>query len=185
MRVDNLGILLRGHILAAATILIVAMLTGCTATSRAPARPATTQSADDHELQTFPVARTADLNLSIYGVKAGQGGYPVVYVMLENKRNRAMIVGYGPGSIVVHAGSYIQNGPAETSQLRREIMLPHGLIVFDPPAKGWEALSADGKPDLLKPTNLPPGKYHVYATFEIPGTHGRMIESDRREYEVK
>jgi hypothetical protein len=134
--------------------------------------------------QTFRVAEPADLRLSIYGMKPAAKEFPYVLLTVQNISAHDEIVAYERGSLVIHCGSYVQHGP-EIFQRRRQILGPWATIVFDPPENGWGELSSDGQPELMIPIKLPPGKYPVWATFDVAGPHGGTIRSDQREYEVR
>lgn len=190
------------HVLALllATILIPVVL-GCrsgSTTSAGPGRvPATTQSASAGVLETYRVAEPADLQLSIYGIEPGDeklttygvkptvNGYVGVVLMLRNISAHDVVVAYGPGSVVVHCGPFMQSGPGRVFGRRREVLDPQALIVFDPPKGGWSELSPEGQPELMIPAKLPPGNYNIWATFEVSGSHGRMIRSDNRVYQAE
>ena len=103
---------------------------------------------------------------------------------VQNISSHDVIVAYARGNLVMHCGQYVQTGP-EIFQRRRQILSPWATIVFDPPQNGWGELSADGQPELMIPLKLPPGKYTVWATLQVPGPHGGIIRSDERTYEVK
>jgi hypothetical protein len=163
-----------------------ATVTGPATMSPATTNPATTQSTSGAGIfETYRVAEPADLQLSIYGIKPAADGFAGVVLMLRNTSGHDVVVAYGPGSVTVHCGPFIQSGPARVFGRRREVLDPEALIVFDPPEKGWTQLSSDGQPELMIPTRLPPGKYNIWATFEVPGPHGGIIQSDKRDYQAQ
>jgi hypothetical protein len=162
----------------------LSVLAGCGAEAPPTSRPSPKVDLPDATFETYRVAEPADLRLSIYGVKAAAKDFPFVLLTLQNISNRDEIVAYERGSLVIHCGSFVQHGPI-VFQRRRQILSPFATIVFDPPDDDWAELAPNGEPELMIPVKLPPGKYTIYATFQVAGRHGGTIRSDERTFEVK
>jgi len=159
-------------------------LTSCCARAPATSRPSPALEVPPGTFETYRRAEPADLRLSIYGLKPAAKDFPYVLLTVQNISSHDTIVAYERGSLVIHCGPYVQHGP-EIFQRRRQILSPWATIVFDPPENGWGEESPDSEPELMIPVKLPPGKYTVWATFQVAGTHGGVIRSDERVYEVR
>jgi hypothetical protein len=162
------------------------VLIGFTGCRGAAPTPSLSKPASDEStlVESFSVARPTDLRLSIYGVKPAPNDFPSVLLTVQNISSRDTIVAYERGSLTIHCGPYVQQGP-ETFRRRREILGPWSTIVFDPPADGWTQTTSGGPPELMLPVKLPPGKYDVWASFQVDEPNGGSIRSDHRVYTVK
>lgn len=179
----TLGLKMRNELMFVVMGVVLSALPGCCAKPPASGpSPASQPAAGTYE--TYRVAESADLRLLIYGVKPAAKDFPYVLLTVQNISTHDTIVAYERGSLVIHCGPYVQHGP-EIFQRRRQILSPWATIVFDPPQDGWGELSPDGEPELMIPVKLPPGKYTIWATFQVAGPHGGTIRSDERTYEVK
>jgi hypothetical protein len=165
------------------TILAAGLAGCCPRITSAPPSAATRNSPDGVAYESYRMAQPADLRLSISGMKHGTKGFPYVLLMLQNTSRDQVIVAYTAGGASVHCGHYVQPGPAETFGLRRQILDPGGFILLDPPEAGWTGLTSDGQPELMIPTTLPPGKYDVWATFQLATPTVGVIATDKRVYE--
>lgn len=194
--------------LKSALLALIAVLSGCGAApgpgpghmSASP--PASTQSVasgnplkPEHVLESFDpadatesfrVARPADLQVSLMTRAARAADrFPAVTVKVYNIASQDVIVGYEPGCVVVHCGKFEQSGPAVTFVQRREILRPRQPLEFELNSGEWEPSSTGNGPrDLLTPTELPPGRYPIWATFQLGGAHGSPIESPHDSYVV-
>jgi hypothetical protein len=162
---------------------LMALGGGC-ADAPPTSRPSPKIELPEGTFETFRVGEPADLRLSIYGVKPAAKDFPFVLLTLQNMSNQDQIVAYERGSLVIHCGDFVQHGPI-VFQRRRQILSPKATIVFDPPDDDWAELAPNGEPELLIPVKLPPGKYTIWATFQVAGRHGGTIRSDERTFEVK
>jgi len=160
---------------------------GC-APIAAPAIPAATQktsNAPTGVFETYRLADPGDLKFWICGTRTAAKGFPYVLLAVQNTSGGERVVGYAPGSVVIHCGPYIQRGPSGIFERRRQILDPNALIVFEPSEGGWAELGSDGQPEMMIPVALPQGKYSIWATFETPGPHGWTLQSDKRVFNVE
>ena len=165
---------------------LIAVAVGCRARSTAESPHTHPVLARRGAFETFRVAEPRDLNLYIYGLRPGENGFPYVLLILQNIGTEAVLVPYGPGSVRVRCGPYVQGGPGGVDRVRREVLGPGELIALSPPEGGWgEASAAGGQADLIVPERLPPGKYEISATYQLPDPPGGVVRSDRRMYDVR
>ena len=127
----------------------------------------------------FRAARAGDLRMLVSTRKPGPDGFPVAVVEMWNNVNEDVLVQYDVDSVVLHCGPYELHGPADVFGRRREILEPHEELNFSMPAGGWSQSATAGPRDLMIPTELPRGKYEMWATFRIAGANGGWVESDR------
>ncbi len=139
-------------------------LAGCCARTSGPSSATTPAGA----FETYRVVEPADLRISIYGVRSAARDFPYVLLTVQNISSHDAIVAYERGSLVIHCGPYVQHGP-EIFLRRRQILSPRATIVFDPPQDNWGEASSGGEPELMLPVTLPPGKYTIWATFQVAG----------------
>jgi hypothetical protein len=128
------------------------------------------------------VATAKDLQVILFAVKDREHGFPVSVVKIYNNAPDDVIVGYEPGSVVVHCGAYQQQGPAVTFVHRREILSPHEPLEIALPPAGWTRTNPAGERELMLPTDLPPGKYELWASFRVEGD--AEIQSRHETYEL-
>jgi len=162
---------MRNQLIIVALSITLSALSGCCDKTPSTSRPSPTPQVAVGTFETFRVAEPADLRLLIYGVKPAAKDFPYVLLTVQNISSHDAIVAYERGSLVIHCGPYVQHGP-EIFQRRRQILSPFATIVFDPPQDGWGELSPDGQPELMIPVKLPAGKYTIWATFQVAGSHG-------------
>lgn len=143
-------------------------------------RPAMTEPADR---ETIRLAKPQDLQVSLITPANPSDHYPKATVKVYNAANEDLIVGYEPGCVVVHCGQFEQHAPGMTFTQRREILRPRQPLEFEMPTGGWMRSPGPGGQDLLIPLSLPPGKYSVWATFQLSGSN-KLIESPRDTYVV-
>lgn len=108
--------------------------------------------------------------------RPGKDRWPAATVKIYNNSGDEVIVGYEPGSVVVHCGEFEQRGPAITFVERREILTPKQPLAFELQPGGWMRSSGTAARDLMIPVELPPGKYPVWATFRLAGAND-LVES--------
>jgi hypothetical protein len=111
--------------------------------------------------------------------------FPVVVVEMWNNAVDEVLVEYDANSVVLHCGPYEQHGPAEVFGRRREVLDPHEELNFKMLPGGWTRSATGGERDLMLPTELPRGKYDMWATFKISGPGGGVVESDQSTYLVQ
>jgi hypothetical protein len=146
----------------------------------APGMPTTTTSTE----QSFRTAEAKDLKMLVATQKPAADGFPVAVVQMWNASADEVLVEYQPGSVVLHCGPYEQNGPANVFGRHREVLDPQQELDFELRTSRWSRSPTAGPRDLMLPTELPKGKYELWATFRMPGSSGGMVESDRDAYEV-
>lgn len=146
----------------------------------ATTRPATTARADS---ETIRIARLGDLQVELTTPANPSDHFPKAIVKVYNASNEDLIVGYEPGCVVVHCGEFEQHAPGMTFTQRREILRPRQPLEFDMPTGGWMRSPGPGGQDLLIPVDLSPGKYPVWATFQLSGSE-KTIRSTRDTYVV-
>lgn len=151
----------------------------------APNRPATSQPASTApaDTETIRLARPLDLQLTLTTPANPSDHFPRAVVKVYNASNEDLIVGYEPGCVVVHCGEFEQHAPGMTFTQRREILRPKQPLEFEMPTGGWMRSPGPGGQDLLIPLLLPPGKYAVWATFQLSGST-KAIQSPRDTYNV-
>ena len=155
------------------------------AASAAPAsQPASTPAAADTRA-TFRFARAADLRIILIARSDPASRYPLCTVQVYNNSEEDVIVGYEPGSVVVHCGEYERRGPAPTFVSRREILRPNQPVEFELPAGGWSRSPSAEPQELLIPTRLPPGGYPLWATFQPAAPTAGQVQSERDTYRVE
>lgn len=111
--------------------------------------------------------------------------FPVVTVKVYDVTNEDVIVGYEPGCVVVHCGGFELHGPPVTFVQRREILRPRQPLEFALTSGDWAPSStAAGPRDLLAATDLPPGRYPIWATFHLGNPDGPAIDTPRDWYVV-
>lgn len=167
-------------------LLILCLTAGCRSaqqtaqitTAIAPAAP-TTRPIDR---ECFRIAAAKDLQLILFSTRDAVHRFPVSIVKIYNNAADDVIVGYEPGSVVIHCGNYEQQGPAVTFVHRREILSPHQPLELEIPAGGWTRANAAGERELMLPTDLPPGRYELWATFRVEGDGA--IDTRHETYEV-
>jgi hypothetical protein len=116
--------------------------------------------------------------------KPGADGFPVAFVQMWNSSGDEVLVEYQSASVVLHCGPFEQHGPAGVFGRRREVLDPQQELDFDMHAGRWSRSPTTGPRDLMLPTELPKGKYPMWATFRMPGADGEVVESDRDTYEA-
>jgi hypothetical protein len=150
--------------------------------STGPANP----SRPEHVLESFNpakarecirIARPVDLQASLMARNGSTDHFPVVTVKIYDIAGDDVIVGYEPGCVVVHCGDYELHGPAVTFVQRREILRPRQPLELKLPSGDWEPSPSSGPRDLLAPTDLPPGRYPIWATFHLGSPDGPPIET--------
>ena len=142
--------------------------------------PATTQVAGT---ETIRLAEPKDLQVTLMVPTNPSDHYPKATVKVYNAAADDVIVGYEPGCVVVHCGPFEQHGPGMTFTRRREILRPREPLEFEIPAGGWTRSPTPGEQDLLLPVPLPPGRYPVWATFELSGST-QAVETPHDTYVV-
>lgn len=132
------------------------------------------------------IAKPTDLQASLMTRDGSADHFPLVTVKVYDVAGADVKVGYEPGSVVVHCGDYEQRGPAVTFVQRREILRPRQPLELELASGEWEpSATGDGPRDLLGPTELPPGRYPVWATFHLGGPDGPAIETPHDWYVVQ
>ncbi len=159
------------------------VLNGCRASNPSPG-VAAPSSQPSVMRQSVRVAEPGDVKLYIYSWKPGPDGFPQVTLDLRNNLSEDLLVAYAQGSVTVHCGPYAQAGPALVGLRRREVLDPYGSVKLFSPKGGWVELSDDGKPELVVPIKLPPGKYELWASFQVAGPHPGVIESGRQSCQI-
>ena len=144
----------------------------------------TTSVADTFQRECPRVAGAKDLQPVLFFRKDAASGFPVSVVKLYNAADEPVIVGYEPGSVIVHCGDYEQRGPADTFVHRREILNPQQPLEIEVPAGGWTRSTVSGGTELMLPTQLPPGKYALWASFQVEGARGGTISTAPDAYQV-
>jgi hypothetical protein len=158
---------------------------GCRAPQPAASgMPATTSATTTSTEQTFRTAEAKDLKMLVATQKPGADGFPVAVVQMWNASADEVLVEYQPGSVVLHCGPYEQTGPANVFGRHREVLDPQQELDFELRTSRWSRSATTGPRDLMLPTELPKGKYELWATFRMPGCGGGVVESDRDAYEV-
>jgi hypothetical protein len=133
--------------------------------------------------ETFAYAAPSDLRLWMVAWKRNPDtGFPVAVVQIRNITEHDVIVAYEPGSLKIHCGDFVQSGPPDTAVLRREILGPLGWINFPPPTAGWVEMDQDGSPDLSVPTQLPSGRYALWATFVLATPDHTPISTGKQDF---
>jgi hypothetical protein len=174
------------------------VLTGCSTVPAPETQPATSRPADpskpEHVLESFDttkerqcirIAKPNDLQASLMTRDGSADHFPIVTVKVYDVASDDVIVGYEPGCVVVHCGNFELHGPPVTFVQRREILRPRQPLEFEISSGDWEPSSTDNGPrDLLGPTELPPGRYPVWATFHLGGPDGPAIDTPRDWYLV-
>jgi hypothetical protein len=138
-----------------------------------------TQSA---QRQLFRVATAKDLQVILFATKDDEHHFPNSIVKIYNAADEDVIVVYEPGSVVVHCGDYQKEGPPVTFVRRREILSPHQPLELAIPPGGWTRTNAAGEHELMLPTDLPAGRYELWASFRVEGD--AVIESRHEGYDV-
>lgn len=133
---------------------------------------------------TFRLAEAKDLRATLITRSGTADHFPVCTVQVYNVADDDVVVGYEPGCVVVHCGEFEQQGPAVTFVGRREILRSQQPIEFELPSGSWAQVSSSGPRNLLIPSQLPSGKYTIWATFRITGTDGPLVETPRDTYFV-
>jgi hypothetical protein len=134
-------------------------------------------------METIRLAQPKDLQVTLMAPTNPSDHYPLATVKVYNVATHDVIVSYEPGCVVIHCGGFEQRGPGMTFTRRREILRPRQPLEFEIPAGGWSRSSTPGEQDLLLPVPLPPGKYPVWATFQLSGST-QLVESPRDTYVV-
>lgn len=132
--------------------------------------------------QSFRVAKAKDLQVIVFATQDPEHHFPNVAVKIYNIADEDVIVGYEPGSVVVHCGDYQKGGPAVTFVHRREILSPHQPLEIVIAPGGWTRSNVAGERELMLPTDLPAGRYELWASFRVEGDSA--IESRHEGYEV-
>jgi hypothetical protein len=122
------------------------------------------------------------LQLVLFATKDPEHRFPVSVVKVYNTANEDVIVAYEPDSVVIRCGEYQQQGPGVTFVRRREILSPHQPLEIAIPAGGWTRINATGERELMVPTELPSGKYELWAGFRVEGD--REIQSRHETFEA-
>jgi len=157
------------------------LASGALAAAPAATRPATTRPTR----LSFRLAVPADLRVILIIRSDPATHYPLCTVQVYNNSDDEVIVGYEPGSVVVHCGEYERRGPAPTFVSRREILRPNQPIEFELPAGGWARSPAAQPQELLIPMRLPPGRYPLWASFRTASTGESAVQSERDTYVVE
>jgi hypothetical protein len=131
--------------------------------------------------ETIHIAVPANLQVTVITPANPSDHFPKATVKIYNTASNDVIVGYEPGCVVVHCGEFEQRAPGMTFTQRREILRPRQPLEFEMPTGGWMRSPRPGEQDLLIPLSLPPGKYPVWASFQLSGSQ-RMVESAHDTY---
>jgi hypothetical protein len=135
-------------------------------------------------MECFRAAEATDLQVSLATRTTPTDHFPLATVKVYNIAADEIILTYEPGNIVVHCGQFEQQGPPPAFVRRREILRSKQPIEFALPSGGWMRTPSNGEQDLLIPTELPPGKYPIWATFHVGGPDGPTVESQKDWYIV-
>lgn len=134
--------------------------------------------------ESFRLAEGKDLRATLIPRTDPTDHFPLSTLQVYNIADEDVIVGYEPGCVVVHCGDYEQRGPAVTFIDRREILRSQQPIEFELPSGGWARSPSSGARELLIPSELPAGRYPIWATFRVGGPNGDLIETARDMYIV-
>ena len=176
---------------ASAAVCIVAA--GCHARQPAPVpsnpQPAATRPSTAPTItaatETFRLAGPGDLQALLIAAPGGNGHFPLCTVKIYNVASEDVILGYEPGSVIVHCGEFERRAPDATFITRREILRPNQPLEFElPPGGAWARSPSAGSRELLVPIELPSGTYTVWATFRAAGPATATITSRRDVYRV-
>lgn len=167
----------------------VCVIAGCHATpqastSKPSSQPVAAAQTQPGRWQSFRLAEAKDLRATLITRSGTADHFPVCTVQVYNVASDDVVVAYEPGCVVVHCGEFEQQGPAVTFVGRREILRSQQLIEFELPSGSWAQASATGPRNLLIPSQLPSGKYPIWATFRIAGVDGPLVETPRDTYYV-
>ena len=148
-----------------------------------PGRAAASQPTTRHaaKTETIRIAEPGELQVTLMTPPNASDHFPHATVKVYNVSEEDVIVGYEPGCVVVHCGTYEQHAPGMTFTQRREILRPRQPLEFDIPPGGWMRSPTSGEQDLMLPVELPKGKYPVWATFKLSGSQER-VESPHDTY---
>jgi hypothetical protein len=158
------------------------LASGALAAAPAATRPAATRPTTR---LSFRLADASDLRVILVTRVDPATHYPLCTVQVYNNSDDEVIVGYEPGSVVVHCGEYERRGPAPTFVSRREILRPNQPIEFELSSGGWARSPTAQPQELLIPTRLPPGRYPLWASFRTDGPGESAVESVRDTYVVE
>lgn len=168
----------------------VCFMAGCYATPREPStsnpssQPVEAAQTQGGRWVTFRLAEAKDLRATLITRSGTADHFPVCTVQVYNVAGDDVVVGYEPACVVVHCGQYEQQGPATTFVGRREILRSQQPIEFELPPGSWAQASTTGARNLLIPSQLPSGKYPIWATFRIAGSDGPLVETPHDTYFV-
>lgn len=167
--------------------MIIWSMTGC-GSPRPPApatQPAlTTAPSPSSDVLSFRKAKAEDLRMLVATRKPGPDGFPIATIQMWNNSADEVLAEYQAGSLVLHCGPFEQHGPAFVLGRRREVLDPQQELDFTMPTGNWYRSPTTGPRDLMLPSALEKGKYPMWATFQVPGPGGGIVESDRDAYEV-